>query len=243
MDEDFYAVNAEWYGALVADWQAPSDEAVRSLLGPCPGRVAVDVGSGTGSVLPLLRDLGAQKLYAVEPSAAMRAGLVATLGRDRDLLARTTVVRAGVPEAFDRLPGQWDVVTMLNVIGHLDDDARGRLWSELSERLTEDGRFVVALQPPETVVEVPWTDFGAVRIGEDEIRTGGAATPVDDRTVEWTMQWTLVNADREELETRTAVHRWRALSIADLEAEAQQVGLTMRGSADRMPMVSFGRCD
>ncbi|MDN6396812.1 MAG: class I SAM-dependent methyltransferase [Corynebacterium sp.] len=201
----------------------------------------MDIGSGTGSVLPLLRDLGAEKLYAVEPSAAMRVGLVATLGRDRDLLARTTVIRTGVPGAFDRLPGQWDVVTMLNVIGHLDDGTRGRLWSELGNRLTEGGRFVVALQPPETAVEVPWTDFGAVRIGENEIRTGGAATPVDDQTVEWTMQWTLVNADGEEREKRTAVHRWRALSIADLEVEAREVGLTISGSAEGMPMVGFGR--
>ena len=55
------------------------------------------------------------------------------------------------------------------------------------------------------------------------------------------MQWTLVNADGEEREKRIAVHRWRALSIADLEVEAREVGLTISGSAEGMPMVGFGR--
>ncbi len=32
MDEDFYGNNAEWYAALVAAWQEPTEAAIRALI-------------------------------------------------------------------------------------------------------------------------------------------------------------------------------------------------------------------
>ena len=57
------------YPAALGDWL--SDE-----LGLGPGRVALDLGAGTGRFTPLLRATGA-RLVAVEPVPAMRAELVA----------------------------------------------------------------------------------------------------------------------------------------------------------------------
>ncbi|MFT3715325.1 MAG: class I SAM-dependent methyltransferase [Gordonia sp. (in: high G+C Gram-positive bacteria)] len=238
---DFYQSNAEYYGALTADWQAPTAAFVRKLIGKIDGGVAVDFGSGTGAILPVLKDLGASELYAVEPSEAMRAGLVATLATDHDLLAHTTVVRFGVPEALDRLPDVWSAAVMLNVIGHLDDDARAQLWSALGERLVPDGCFVVALQPPAAAVTIPWTDFGTVNIGRDQVRTRGRAEPIDDTSVNWTMEWTVLDADGNTVEQRTAEHTWRTLSVEDLTAEAAPHGLTVAGTAGDGMMVGFRR--
>ncbi|GAB08646.1 hypothetical protein GOARA_013_00900 [Gordonia araii NBRC 100433] len=239
--DDFYEANAEWYGALTAAWQEPTNAAVRSLVGWIDGGTAVDIGSGVGYCLPVLRELGAERLYAVEPSRAMRTGLVATVARDPDLLARTTVVGAAVPEALDRLPGEWNAVVMLNAIGHLTDDGRTRLWTALDERLAPRGRFVVALQPPESATTIPWTDFGTVAIGDDRIRTRGRAEPLDRHRVEWTMEWTLQDRDGREREQRTAVHVWRALSVTDLADEAEAHGMARLETAGDGMFVGFGR--
>ena len=57
------------YPAALADW-------LRDDLGLAPGRVALDLGAGTGKFTPLLRATGA-RLVAVEPVEAMRAQLAA----------------------------------------------------------------------------------------------------------------------------------------------------------------------
>ena len=57
------------YPAALAEW-------LRDELGLAPGRVAVDLGAGTGKFTPLLGATGA-RVVAVEPVAAMRAELVA----------------------------------------------------------------------------------------------------------------------------------------------------------------------
>ena len=57
------------YPAALADW-------LRDELGLGPGRVALDLGAGTGKFTPLLRATGA-RLVAVEPVEAMRAELIA----------------------------------------------------------------------------------------------------------------------------------------------------------------------
>lgn len=225
MRDDFYADNAEWYGALVAAWQEGTETGVRALLGTISGDV-VDIASGVGSCLPLLRGLGAERLFAVEPSQSMRAGLMTTVASDSDLMARTTVIAAAFPDALDQLPPQWSAVVMLNAIGHLDEENRGRLWSALRDRLVPGACFVVSLQPPDKVTAIPWTDFGTVRVGEHRLQTRGRAEPLDDARVVWTMEWSLRDAAGQILVTRSATHAWWALSRADLTAEAAARGLT-----------------
>lgn len=242
MDEDFYRNNAEWYAALVAAWQEPTEAAIRALIGPLAGGDVVDIASGVGSSLPVLGSLGAGRLFAVEPSQAMRAGLMATIAGDAELLRRTTIVPAAFPDAAAVLPPRWSAAVMLNAIGHLDDAARAILWETLHERLVPGGRFLVSLQPPERAVAVPWTDFGEVAVGEHRITTRGQADPVDDTHVVWTMEWTLRNAAGAALTTRTATHLWRALSRDDLAGEAAGHGLSPVADGDGAAVLAFERC-
>jgi len=227
MNEDSYIANAEWYAALVAGQSGLARDAVRTLLGTLRGGDVVDLGSGIGSGLGVLRDLGADRIFAVEPSRAMRAGLMTTITADPDLMDRTTVIPRNVPDAFAELPRRWSGATMLNVIGHLDDEARRALWLTLRERLLPGAALVLSLQPPATVREVPWTDYGSLRIGERELHTRGRAHPAGTHHVTWTMEWTLTTREGDVLETRTATHRWRILELEELEAETSKYGLEL----------------
>lgn len=234
MTTDMYDANAEWYAALVAPWKEDTERTLREALGEFAGGDVIDLGSGIGSSLPVLCELGAERLFAVEPSAAMRVGLMTTIAADADLLARTTIIAGGVPDAFDQLPDTWQAATMLNAIGHLGEDARAALWSALAERLVPDGRFVLSLQPPATVAEIPWTDFGTFAVGTRQLATRGRATVLSETHVEWEMEWSLLDADGAVLETRSARHPWRVLTPDELTAEAEAYGFVLlpHGGAD-----------
>lgn len=241
MAEDHYTENAEWYAALVAGMREGTNAAVGSLIGSVEGGTVVDIASGTGICLPLLHRLGAGRLCAVEPSASMRVGLMTTIAADPDLMVRTTIIPAPVPDALDLLPERWDAAVLLNAIGHLDDQGRARLWEALRDRLVPGGRFVVSLQPPADVTTVPWTDFGEIPVGEHRIRTRGGAEPSDDTHVVWTMEWTLLDAAGEVLTQRTATHPWRVLTRTELDAEAASWGFSPAGWLEEPSTGAYAR--
>lgn len=222
---DSYSVNAEWYAALVMPWQDGMESAVRTLLGPTAGGAVVDIASGVGTGLPLLHELGAERLYAVEPSEAMRIGLMTTVARDPKLMSVTTVVPRAFPLASELLPEEWSAGVMLNALGHLNDTDREELWAAVAQRLTPGGRFVLSLQPPETVTDVPWADFGSVQIGDHVLQTRGKAEPLSSTHVKWTMEWTLVGQDDAIIDSRTATYPWRVLSHDQVVDEASRHGL------------------
>lgn len=238
---DLYEGNAEWYAALVAPGREATDLAVRRLLGDLRGGDVVELGAGVGTCLPTLRSLGADRIYAVEPSPWMRVGLMTTIGADPDLLARTTVLPGDLATHLDRLPVSWAGIVMLNAIGHLDDDARTHLWCTVADRLAPSGRFVLTLQPPARPTAIPWTDFGVVAVGEHELRTRGRADLAGDHHVDWTMEWSLHDADGDLLDRRSAISHWRTLSAAEAEEEAAAVGLRLVDEISEMSALAFGR--
>ena len=241
MADDFYTVNAEWYAALVAPWQDDSDRTLSELLGHIDGGVVVDMASGVGSALPMLRRLGADQLFAVEPSAAMRVGLMTTVASDEALMRTTTVVAAPMPDAVATLPDEWSAAVMLNALGHLSDDERAVLFEAVGQRLRRGGRFVVTLQPPDHVTSVAWADFGTVHVGEHRLSTRGQAEPLDESRVLWTMEWSLTNEEGSLIDRRTAHYPWRVLSRAQLTEEADTCGLAVVDGAGTDLAIAFER--
>lgn len=235
---DFYAGNAEWYGALVAPGLPAMHTAIRQLIGTLEGDV-VELGAGIGACVPVLLAAGAERIYAVERSRSMRVGLMSTIAADPNLLRRTTIIAAGIPEALDELPARWGGAVMLNAIGHLEDAARLELWAALRERLTAGGPFVVSLQHPETPIRIAWTDYGTVGVGERSVRTRARAEPIDERHVGWTMEWSLLDAEGTVLDRRSGVSRWRTQSPGELVEEASSFGFELAESVPDVGAYAF----
>ncbi len=98
---DGYTAKAGTYVAGRPDYPPEVVAWLRSDLGLGPGKVALDLGAGTGKFQPCLRATGA-RLIAVEPVPAMLAQLVA---RNADVEAH-----AGTAERIPLLDGSVDAV-------------------------------------------------------------------------------------------------------------------------------------
>mgnify|MGYP000864516200 CR=1 FL=1 len=89
------------YAAGRPDYPVALEAWLRRALGLGPGRVAVDLGAGTGKLLPRLLAVGAD-VIAVEPSPAMRSQLTQ--------LFPHVDARAGRAEAIPLPDGSVDAV-------------------------------------------------------------------------------------------------------------------------------------
>lgn len=225
---DLYAVNAEWYDAVAAQmWSAlgPALEQVLAPLSTSRGTV-VDVGAGTGLGTRILAGAAPTcEVVAIEPSPALRVGLMSRIMADPDLQERVTVLPTDSDGAAASLPSSLAGLLAVNMIGHLDAAARTRLWQLLGSRLDPDGIAVVGLQPPGRPEVVPERDFAGQRVGRRVYAGSARAEPAAPRQVTWHMRWTVSSDDDGLIEERTAKSTWWTVSASDLERETAAEGL------------------
>ncbi|MBL9039257.1 MAG: class I SAM-dependent methyltransferase [Archangium sp.] len=134
MRDDFYEAYARY--EKTHWWFEGRRRIVRSVLErhltPRRDRRILDVGSGTGGMVPLLRSFGT--VDCVESSAEGRA-FISTRYPDQRVLP------GELPH--DLPDGQWHAVTAFDVIEHVDD-AVGSLQA-MAQRLTPGGQVIVTV--------------------------------------------------------------------------------------------------
>lgn len=227
-ETDPYAVAAEHYDLwAVGHWAqlgpllAAQLQAVDVNAGP-----VLDIGAGTGLGTVLIADTvrGAQVL-AVEPSRAMRVGLVTRLMSRPDLHNRVTVL----PTDLGGLdwPEQLSGFVAMAMLGHLDPMARLGLWRELAAHLAPGAPALVLLQPPGRPQTVPATRHSRVRLGRHDYEGWAAAEPVGPRTLRWTMSYRVLR-DGELLDEQQWSSDFYTVDEADVRTEAGDAGLAVQ---------------
>lgn len=170
---DEYGVTAEFHDVLTAEHTAMISPSLPALLTDVDTAAGsfVGLGAGTGLVTKTIaRILPDARVVAVEPAAAMRAGLVARLA-GAGLLERVTVRAASALDAV--LPDHIGGLTALAMLGHLDAGSRAELWRQLADRLASTAPAAVQALPLHGVKEVPLTRFGEGRLGQDVVEGWG----------------------------------------------------------------------
>lgn len=104
---------------------------LRRHLGPRRDLAVLDVGAGTGGNLDMLAEFG--RVWALEPHAAALRALP-----NKDV----TVVPGVVPETSLGL--QFDLICLLDVLEHIDDDRAAMAWTD---RHLRPGGLVVVTVP------------------------------------------------------------------------------------------------
>ncbi|MCX2923310.1 class I SAM-dependent methyltransferase [Streptomyces sp. NEAU-W12] len=229
---DPYERSAEYLDIMIAEsWEplAPALADVLSRVRAGAGAV-MDLGAGSGrGVRVICEALPQVPVLAVEPSAAMRAVLLARVHEDDALRKRVTVV-PGDCESADWPDGVRAVVA-LNMIGHLPPGQRRALWSRAARQLAPGGVLVFNITPPFAPVEVERVRMARVVVGELEYEGWASACPTGVDEITWRMEYAVLRQGRS-LAGTSVEYRWWVATEDVLAVEAAEAGLVLRRAGD-----------
>jgi len=100
----------------------------------------LEIGAGTGLITTSLADWTPAEIFALEPSAGMRAVLLSRLSSRPELLKRVTVLPCDALSVD--LDEPVEAMVMINVMYALEPDYRKRLWPVLAAQLAPAGLLV-----------------------------------------------------------------------------------------------------
>lgn len=217
-----YDASAEYLHLLsVPMWATLRPRLAAALRDVDPdGGPVLELGAGTGLATDVLLEVLGNDVIAVEPSAALRAVLLARLAHRED--GRVTVRPCGALEA--PLPRQLAGMVGMHMIGHLPPTDRARLWATVSTRLVPGAPVVLTVQPPETATAVPAFPWFGVTVGDLTYEGTGHAEPAGPDAVTWHMAYRTRRGE-DVLTTATAEYRWWVVTADALAAELTTAGL------------------
>jgi SAM-dependent methyltransferase len=133
-------VSVPFYDLLQENGHVPE---IRRTLPPLLAGVrrnVLEIGAGTGLITTSLADWTPAEIFALEPSASMRAVLLSRLSSRPELLERVTVLPCDALSVDLDEPAE--AVVMINVMYALEPDYRKRLWPVLAAQLEPAGLLV-----------------------------------------------------------------------------------------------------
>ncbi|RKN22082.1 class I SAM-dependent methyltransferase [Micromonospora musae] len=222
---DEYRVSGEYLHLFSEQaWQVLRTPVADALRGADGDTTLLDVGAGSGlgtEVLATVIPHG--DVVAVEPSPVLRAVLLSRIAAHPDLRQRVTVVASDALSVD--LPTRLGAVLAMNMIGHLNPNARRAFLLRTAERLTPGAPLVLNLQPPAEPAPLPFSVFGTVRVGRHTYEGGGSGEPSGSDAVTWRMRYRVLDNDGTALREDHTDYRWHTISGEALLAELDEAGL------------------
>jgi SAM-dependent methyltransferase len=103
-------------------------------------RSILEIGAGTGLITTSMADWTPAEIFALEPSAGMRAVLLSRLSQRPELLKRVTVLPCDALSVDLGEPAE--AIVMINVMYAMEPAYRKRLWPVLAAQLAPAGLLV-----------------------------------------------------------------------------------------------------
>jgi len=233
-DGDAYGTaTAEFYDLLATDmWDDFGLQLLDLLDGvdPSAGPI-VDVGAGTGVGLPAIRAaVPGVRVFAIEPSRAMRAALHARLHDTAELADITTVSPTTL--GATRLPARASALVASAVLGHLTDSERRQLWRYIADCLPVGAPAVVGVLPPDHPIDLEPVCYHRRRVGEYTYEGWQSGSVIDERMMSWTLGYRVLDSDGGLVAEYQATAPWRCDSVAALGDEIGEFGLSLTEHTD-----------
>jgi SAM-dependent methyltransferase len=127
------------------------------------GRSVLEIGAGTGLITTLLADWTPGEIFALEPSAGMRAVLLSRLSSRPELLKRVTVLPCDAMSVDLDEPAE--AVVMINVMYALEPEYRQRLWPVLAAQLAPAGLLIFTWRAGGPPAPRPLQELDSRRVG------------------------------------------------------------------------------
>lgn len=156
-------ISAAFYDLFHVDGHVP---AILEKLPPLLSGVRrgiLEIGAGTGLITTAMADWTPAEIFALEPSAAMRAVLLSRLNARPELLSRVTVLSCDALSAD--LDDPVEAAVMINVMYALEPDYRRRLWPALAAQLEPAGLLVFTWRDGGPPKPRPLEELGSRQVG------------------------------------------------------------------------------
>ncbi|AXK84297.1 Methyltransferase domain-containing protein [Nocardia farcinica] len=227
---DYYSPVAEFYD-LVPRAHADGEAALRKILSevdPAAGTV-VDIGAGTGRTCRVVAEvLPTAKIFACEPSPAMRAVLTHAVLADEDLRRRVTIVAE--PAESMVLPDRISAVIVFGVLGHIGEQDRRALWDRMLPRLAPGAPVLVELLPVTRPTALPPMPLAREQIGDLVYDGTLEAEPIGGDLIRMTSTWR-ISGDAAPTRVVRNVSEWHTFGIEDLARETGLAGAQLTAQA------------
>jgi precorrin-6B methylase 2 len=226
---DYYSPSAEFYDMVAVRHTASSGPPLtRILAGTATANGPVlEIGAGTGRVTEVIAAaLPDAEILAAEPSATMRAQLMARIARDAGLRRRVTVTDGAAQDM--ELPSQLSAVVIFGVAGHLDQAERTALWRRLADRLPAGGPIIVELMGVATPRKIPPEMSLRETIGQQTYEWWIGGEPAGRDLMHFTTTWRVLRDGRTVREVADS-YRWHTFGVDQL---ARESGMAARRVAE-----------
>jgi len=204
-------ISVPFYDLLQENGHVPE---IRKKLPPLLAgvrRSVLEIGAGTGLITTALADWTSAEIFALEPSAGMRAVLLSRLSSHPELLKRVTVLPCDALSVD--LGEQVEAMVMINVMYALEPDYRKRLWPVLAAQLAPGGLLVFTWRAGGPPTPRPLQEMVSRQVGRHT----------------YTVLWEILESDAEAFRAR---YLYRITEGEKLISEEELTGCGYRPSWD-----------
>ena len=235
--EDYYTQSAEMYDILSEPhWETRKDTFIKSLkfMGVKTGNW-LNIGSGTGQELSIIAQMFPDiHIFAIEPSASMRIGLMTRIMMLPEIQHQVTVIADTFQNTI--LPKSFSAAIICGCIGYFNQNDRKILWNKLANGLEKKGAILVDTMPFNTPCNISKILLNSKKIGNHIYEIYLSGKPIDQEAIRWNMNFKIIEDDKV-IRNFNIERDWYTFGIEQVLKEASREGLVHENiSSSTVPM-------
>jgi len=194
-------------------------------------RSILEIGAGTGLITTLLADWTPADIFALEPSAGMRAVLLSRLTTRPELLKRVTVLPCDALSVDLEEPVE--AVVMINVMYALEPGYRQRLWPVLAAHLAPAGLLVFTWRDGGPPTPRPLEELDSRQVGRHTYTVSSEILESDEEACRARYLYRITEGEKVISEEEIIGYAYRPVWEV-IQRELVSAGFTQTEGAERL---------